>query len=191
VRKLICFLLALFLNIKEVNASDNPYVIRRAYIDVLGIVPTQQEIEWYCVYNTDGYILAVDWLLTCEKHKWTIPNEYSRIFLLSSEYKNSPKMRIPKQQVHKHLLYVTGSEMVVSPENVKKASIRLVESAIACSNGDGEIIDYMCESMMSRSSNLEEINKLSKIVKESSKPEIDTWIDVLGEILELEDVNCK
>jgi hypothetical protein len=191
VRKLICFLLALFLNLKEVTASDDPYVIRRAYIDVLGVVPTSQEIEWYCVYNTNGYTLAIDWLMTCDKQKWIIPKEYSRIFLLSTEYKNSPKMRIPKQQVYKNLLYVTGSEMVVSPENVKKASIRLVENAIACSNGDGEIIDYMCESMMSRSSNLEEINKLSKIVRDSPKPEMDTWMDVLGEILELEDVNCK
>lgn len=190
-RKLICFLLALFLNLKEVTASDDPYVIRRAYIDVLGVVPTSQEIEWYCVYNTNGYTLAIDWLMTCDKQKWIIPKEYSRIFLLSTEYKNSPKMRIPKQQVYKNLLYVTGSEMVVSPENVKKASIRLVENAIACSNGDGEIIDYMCESMMSRSSNLEEINKLSKIVRDSPKPEMDTWMDVLGEILELEDVNCK
>jgi hypothetical protein len=191
VRKLICFLLALFLNVKEVTASDNPYIIRRAYIDVLGVVPTSQEIEWYCVYNTNGYTLAIDWLLACEKHKWIIPNEYSRIFLLSSEYKNSPKMRIPKQQVYKNLLYVTGTPLVVSTENVKKASIKLVEHAIACSNGETEIIDYMCDALMSRGSNLDENNRLSKIVRESSKEEMDTWMDVLGEILELEDVNCK
>ena len=192
VRKLIYFLLVFVFLSQGVTAKDNDsFIIRRAYLDVLGVVPTIEEIEWYCVYNTNGYTLAIDWLLTCEKHKWIIPKECSRILLLSSEYKNSPKMRIPKQQVYKNLLYVTGSEMVVSPENVKKASLKLVESAIACGNGDTEIIDYMCESMMSRSSNLEENNKLSKIVKDSSKPEKDTWMDVLREILELEDVNCK
>jgi hypothetical protein len=193
VRKLFYFLLVcLFSLTSKVTAKDNDsFVIRRAYLDVLGFVPTIEEIEWYCVYNTNGYTLAIDWLLTCEKHKWIIPKEYSRILLLSNEYKTSPKMRMPKQQVYKNLLYVTGSQMTVTPENVQKASVRLIESAIACSNGDTEIIDYMCESMMSRSSNLEENNKLSKIVKDSSKPEMDTWMDVLGEILELEDVNCK
>jgi hypothetical protein len=46
VRKLICFLLAIFfLNLKEVTDSDDPYIIRRAYIDVLGVVLTSQEIE--------------------------------------------------------------------------------------------------------------------------------------------------
>ena len=190
-RKLICFLLALFLNIKEVNASDNPYLIRRAYIDVLGVVPTSQEIEWYCVYNTNGYTLAIDWLLACEKHKWNIPNEYSRIFLLSSEYKNSPKMRIPKQQVYKNLLYVTGSPLVVSTENVKKASLKLVENAIACGSNETEVIDYMCDALMSRASNLKENDKLSKIVKESPKKEEDMWMDVLNEIMSLEDVNSK
>ena len=192
-RKLFYFLLVcLFSLTSKVTAKDNDsFVIRRAYLDVLGFVPTIEEIEWYCVYNTNGYTLAIDWLLTCEKHKWIIPKEYSRILLLSNEYKTSPKMRMPKQQVYKNLLYVTGSQMTVTPENVQKASVRLIESAIACSNGDTEIIDYMCESMMSRSSNLEENNKLSKIVKDSSKPEMDTWMDVLGEILELEDVNCK
>ncbi len=192
-RKLFYFLLVcLFSLTSKVTAKDNDsFVIRRAYLDVLGVVPTIEEIEWYCVYNTNGYTLAIDWLLTCEKHKWIIPQEYSRILLLSNEYKTSPKMRMPKQQVYKNLLYVTGSQMIVTPENVQKASVRLIESAIACSNGDTEIIDYMCESMMSRSSNLEENNKLSKIVKDSSKPEMDTWMDVLGEILELEDVNCK
>jgi hypothetical protein len=182
----------LFILTSKVNAKDNDsFIIRRAYLDVLGVVPTVEEIEWYCVYNTNGYSLAIDWLLTCEKHKWIIPNEYSRIFLLSNEYKTSPKMRMHKQQVYKNLLYVTGSQMTVTSENVQKASVKLIESAIACSNGDTEIIDYMCESMMSRSSNLEETNKLSKIVKDSSKSEIDTWMDVLVEILELEDVNCK
>ena len=192
-RKLFHFLLVcLFILTSKVNAKDNDsFIIRRAYLDVLGVVPTVEEIEWYCVYNTNGYSLAIDWLLTCEKHKWIIPNEYSRIFLLSNEYKTSPKMRMHKQQVYKNLLYVTGSQMTVTSENVQKASVKLIESAIACSNGDTEIIDYMCESMMSRSSNLEETNKLSKIVKDSSKSEIDTWMDVLVEILELEDVNCK
>lgn len=177
--------------IKVSANTKEPYLIRRAYIDVLGIVPTTQEIEWYCVYNTNGYALAIDWLLACDKHKWNIPNEYSRIFLLSSEYKNSPKMRIPKQQVYKNLLYVTGSPMEVSTENLQKASVKLVESAIACSNGETEIIDYMCDALMSRGSNLDENDKLSKLVRNSPKPEMDTWIDVLAEILELEDVNCK
>ena len=193
VRKLIYIFLALLVlfPIKIIANTNESYLIRRAYIDVLGIVPTTQEVEWYCVYNTNGYKLAVDWLLECNKHKWILPKEYSRILLLSSEYKNLPKMKIPKEQVYKNLLYVTGSPLVINTENIKKASEKLIENAIASSNGDSEVIDYMCDALMSRTSNLEEANKLTSVIKNSSKPENETWMNVLEEILELEDVNCK
>lgn len=191
-RKLLCFLLVVLLNTSK--ASDKlaePYLIRRAYLDVLGVVPTIQEIEWYCVYNENGYNLAIDWLLECKKQNWVVPTEYSRIMLLSSEYKNSPKQKIPKQQVYKNLLYVTGSTLKITEDTIKNASKKLIEHAVSASNNEGEIIDYLCESLMSRSSNLEENNKLTKIIKESNKNEDDMWMDVLDEILTLEDVNSK
>jgi hypothetical protein len=177
------------------NASDKldePYLIRRAYLDTLGVIPTTQEIEWYCVYNRNGYNLAIDWLLASEKYNWILPRHYSRILLLSSEYRELSKMKLTKDQVYKNLLYVTGGDIINITENsIKEASIKLINNAVLSSSNEGEVIDYMCESLMSRSSNLEEINKLNKIVKESTKNEDDMWMDVLQEIMELEDVNSK
>jgi hypothetical protein len=193
VRKLLCFLLVFLFNTS--NASDKldePYLIRRAYLDALGVIPTIQEIEWYCVYNKNGYSLAIDWILACEKYNWTLPKDYSRIILLSSEYKELSKMKLTKDQVHKNLLYVTGGDVNnITEKSTKEASLKLIKTAIASSNSEGEAIDYMCESLMSRSTNLEEINKLNKILKESTKNEDDMWMDVLQEIMELEDVNSK
>ena len=192
-RKLLCFLLVVLFNTS--NASDKldePYLIRRAYLDTLGVIPTTQEIEWYCVYNRNGYNLAIDWLLASEKYNWILPRHYSRILLLSSEYRELSKMKLTKDQVYKNLLYVTGGDIINITENsIKEASIKLINNAVLSSSNEGEVIDYMCESLMSRSSNLEEINKLNKIVKESTKNEDDMWMDVLQEIMELEDVNSK
>ena len=110
---------------------------------------------------------------------------------MSSEYRNLPKTKISKQQVFKNLLYVSGTNLPVTQENVKNASIRFVSQARACGDGDTEIIDYMCDALMARSSNMEEANKLTKILRLSKKSEDDAWLDVLSEILEFDDVNCK
>jgi hypothetical protein len=63
--------------------------------------------------------------------------------------------------------------------------------AIECGGTETEIMDYMANSLMCRSTNLEENNILSKIIKESRKNENDTWLDVLNAILEFEDVKTK
>ena len=192
VRKLICFLLALLMISMKVNAKDNDaLLIRRAYLDTIGIVPTSQEIEWYCVYNNNGYEVALDWLIKHHEYGRHSHVIYTKEYLMSKEYKNAPKAKIGKKQVYKNLLYVTGTNEELSLDSISKALSRLIQYAIASSNGDTEVIDYMCEALMSRSSNLEEINKLTKIIKDSKKNEFDTWIDVLNEILTFEDVNSK
>lgn len=176
----------------KVNAKDNDaLLIRRAYLDTIGIVPTSQEIEWYCVYNNNGYEVALDWLIKHHEYGRHSHVIYTKEYLMSKEYKNAPKAKIGKKQVYKNLLYVTGTNEELSLDSISKALSRLIQYAIASSNGDTEVIDYMCEALMSRSSNLEEINKLTKIIKDSKKNEFDTWIDVLNEILTFEDVNSK
>jgi hypothetical protein len=193
VRKILCFLLALLvLGPIEITAKESDsFVIRRAYIDVIGVVPTTQEIEWYCVYNNDGYNLALDWLMNHKDYGCNGHIIYTKEFLMSREYKNSPKVKIEKKQVYKNLLYVTGIKEELSLDSISKAQSRLIQNAIACGDGDTEIIDYMCNALMSRDSNLKEANKLTKIIKESNKNELDTWMDVLNEILKFEDVNSK
>ena len=192
-RKLFCFLLAVgFLLTDRIIAKDNESnLIRRAYIDVIGIVPTTQEMEWYTVYNTNGYELAVDWLLRHKNYSLDMPKDYAKEYLLSTEYRALPKSRIEKTQVYKNLLFVTGSSIILTPENVQNAMLKLVQNAILCGDGETEVIDYMTDAMMGRTTNLAEINKLLKVIKDSKKNETDTYLEVLAEILELEDVNSK
>lgn len=189
-RKLFCFFLVLLVLSKEVTArEDESFLIKRVYLDTIGIIPTQEEIEWYCVYNTNGYELAVNWVIASKKYKWNIPREYAKEILLSTEYKTFPKRKITKEQVYLNLLFVTGKQLSLTHESIRLASLSLINNAIICSNGESEIIDYMANCLMCRTTNLEEINRLLKIYKGSSKTETEAWMDVLNEILELEDVN--
>ena len=192
-RKFICFFLACsFLVTNKVNANeDESFFIKRAYLDTIEKIPTIEEIEWYLVYNTEGYKLAVDWLVQNKDYKWNIPKEYAKILLLSKDYHNLPKMLLDKLQVRKNLLYVVGMDQEPTVENVEIAKLSLIKMAIECGGTETEIMDYMANSLMCRSTNLEENNILSKIIKESRKNENDTWLDVLNAILEFEDVKTK
>jgi hypothetical protein len=193
VRNFICFFLAcsLFLT-NKINANeDGSFIIKRAFLDTIEKIPTIEEIEWYLVYNNNGYELAVDWLITNKNYKWNIPKEYAKILLLSKEYHHLPKMVLNQLQVRKNLLYVVGMDEDPTIENVEHAKLRLVKMAIECGGTETEIMDYMANCLMCRSTNLEENNVLSKIIKESSKDENDTWLDVLNTILEFEDVRTK
>jgi len=193
VRKFICFFLACSLLItNKINANeDESFFIKRAYLDTIEKIPTIEEIEWYLVYNTEGYKLAVDWLVQNKDYKWNIPKEYAKILLLSKDYHNLPKMLLDKLQVRKNLLYVVGMDQEPTIENVEIAKLSLIKMAIECGGTETEIMDYMANSLMCRSTNLEENNILSKIIKESRKNENDTWLDVLNAILEFEDVKTK
>lgn len=192
-KKFICFFLAcsLFLT-NKINANeDGSFIIKRAFLDTIEKIPTQAEIEWYLVYNKNGYELAVDWLITNKNYKWNIPKEYAKILLLSKEYHHLPKMLLNQLQIRKNLLYVVGMNEIPTIENVEIAKLSLVKMAIECGGTETEVMDYMANSLMCRATNLEENNILSKIIKESSKSENDTWLDVLNTILEFEDVRTK
>ncbi len=192
-RKFICFFLACsFLIINKINANeDESFLIKRAYLDTIEKIPTQSEIEWYLVYNKNGYELAVDWLIMNKNYKWNIPKEYAKILLLSKDYLHLPKMLLNQLQIRKNLLYVVGMNQEPTIENVEVAKLSLVKMAIESGGSETEIMDYMANSLMCRSTNLEENNALSKIIRESSKNENDTWSEVLNAILEFEDVKTK
>jgi hypothetical protein len=58
-------------------------LIRRAYIDITGVLPTVTEMEWFTVYNNDGYKLAVEFLLTDKMYKLSTPKEEMKKVLFS------------------------------------------------------------------------------------------------------------
>jgi len=167
------------------------FLIKRAFLDTIEKIPTREEIEWYLVYNKNGYSMAIDWLLNNKQYKWNISKEYAKILLLSKEYQHLPKMKLNQLQLRKNLLYVVGMNEEPTIENVEIAKLSLIKMAIESGGTESEIIDYMANSLMCRNTNLTESNILGKIIRESSKDENGTWLDVLNTILEFEDVKTK
>ena len=178
-----------------VLANDNTStLIRKAYIDVIGVPPTIEEIDWYLVYNKDrSYELAVDYVINNPKCKWNISRELAKLLLLSKDYKDQPKASLLPEQIIKNLFYVTGMDVNLSytEENKKIACYKLIQHAILCSDGETETIDYLANSLMSRGTNLEEINYLTKLFKSSSKNEDEAWLDVLQAMMKFPEVNTK
>jgi hypothetical protein len=195
-RKLTFLVLLLITNfISIVKAEDQTSnLIRKAYIDVLGLPPTIQEIEWYMVYNkNNSYELAVDFLIKNPKTKWNIPKNLAKLLLLSNDYKKQDKQPLLREQIIKNLFYSVGmnTDTPYTEDNYRTACLKLINNAVLCSDGDTEVIDYMTNCLMSRSTNLTEINHLMYIIKNTTKSEQDTWYDVLQEILSFPDVTNK
>jgi hypothetical protein len=192
VKKLLCFLLSinLILNCTSL-AIDESFLIRRAYLELRNHVPTANEIEWYCVYNTNGYELAVEWLVDNNTNWRDVPKEYIKVILNSKEFKERKKNVLSEYDVLKNLFYITGTKGEINNSNIRKASLMLVKWALDVSNSETEAIDYICTSLMSRNSNLEEINILNKMLRNSSKSEEETWLNIVNTILNFEDVRTK
>lgn len=175
----------------KLQAKDESFLIRRAYIDTIGVVPTIEEIEWYCTYNTNkSYEVAVHYLINHPKCKINTPRRLLKLLLLSSDYKNRDKMPMIREQIIKNLFYVVGMGDVsdYSDNIYKTACYKLIDSALNYGDDPADAIDYMANCLMSRSTHLKEINDLIKIYKDSNKPERDALFDVLSVLLTFEDV---
>jgi hypothetical protein len=171
---------------------DDSYLIRRAYLDTLGIVPTLTEIEWYCVYNDNGYELAARWLVTKTKMLQEGRGELLNI-LVSDEYKKAKKTHISRSKVHEIVMYVAGEDGEANPSNVKKAKYRLIANAMLCETGDLDIIDLMANQLMCRGTTVNEANELLKCLRLSrtAMPEEEAWLNTLEHLLLFEDVASK
>lgn len=188
------FLVLILLTFVTNGISNDSFFIRKAYLDTVGIVPTVNEIEWYCIYNNkNSYETAVDWLINNHPdYKWNIPKDQAKIFLMSDTYKHQPKRPLSQEELNKILLYVSGyKNYPVTEENIKKASLQLVKNALNPDLQNYEPMDYIANCLMSRSTNMTEANLISQILKQSTKSEIDTWLCVLDKLLKFEDVATK
>lgn len=191
-RNLFFLVVALFTLVPNAF-SDDSLIIRRAYLDTIGVVPTVHEIEWYCIYNKNSYETAIDWLINQHpNYKWNIPKDQAKLFLMSDTYKEQPKRQLSQEDVNKILLYVSGyKDSPVTEENIKKASIQLIKNALNPDLQNYDPLDYIANCLMSRSTNITEANLISQILKQSNKSELDTWLCVLNELLKFEDVATK
>lgn len=164
-------------------------LIRRAYLDVAGVVPTVEEIDWFVVYNKDGYEKAIDHLF--KKYNTKLIKDY----LLSDGYKNQSLRALSIEELNKSLVYVVGGQMkdIITEKDVMEAKQKLIDQALKCSDNTDDAIDYMCNALMSRFSNVQENNLLSRKFRDACAlgDEQRAWILVVNEIMKLPGVCHK
>lgn len=185
---ILCSMLFLTGNVTAVE--DTSRLIRRAYLDMIGMVPTIEEIDWYFVYNDkNSYEVAIKYLYNHPKNKWkNIPFDFVKIILNSEEYKKT-KRDLTKSEIEDMIFYVSGFPLRNSFEHAKKL---LINNALICCDTDVDRIDYICNNLMSRISTINESNILIKVLKDNDdKKEDDKWMMVLDKILTFDDVKTK
>lgn len=195
-RAFLFLILVLWVTIPTGSSADVPReeaLIRRAFLDLTGLVPTAEEIDWYCVYNTDGYQLAINDLAPRSVKMWGVSPEECKAILASPEY----KVQIPRPvDITPSIVYLAGNFCgfdKITPEIIKISKQMLIEYALKETSSPGDAIDYLCNLLMSRVSNVAEANMLQKNFNknESSLGEHAAYMSVLEDILQLPDVAHK
>jgi hypothetical protein len=179
--------------------DDDSYIIRRAYLDVLGVVPMPQEIDWYCVYNDNGYNMAIEWILARPREQWTPGWDHMSVddvrkTLLSTTYKTFKKTPLSRVQLNKQICYLAGEEYSEDYSSVLKSRAKLIKYARENADNDVDAIDNLAYQLMSRITKADEANYLKGKLKEykvSLKTETLAWECVLDELLGFEDVRSR
>lgn len=189
-RLFILGVLCALITFRTLAKEDESYLIRRGYIDALGVVPTIEEIDWYCVYNNNSYVLAVEWIVDHSFCKEVASKLQLKSWLLSENYTNSEKKPLTTQQINKIIVYVAGDKHTPTSENVNKSIKTIINHAKKYGSSDLESIDYICSILMARESNKDEANFLLSVLREQRKrtTEEKSWLFVFEQILLLEDV---
>lgn len=164
--------------------------IRRAYLDVSGLLPTPEEIDWYVVYNKNGYPLAVDHLTSkFPDARW--PKER----LLSSEYLEAPEEPVARNLLEKNVVYLAGMGAGEIDEFLKAAGIEkfIKDALLATDEKASDAIDYMINQLTCRPSSAEEETKFLDIFNKVSlkEDEMSAWKTVLLHMFEMHDCKYK
>ena len=177
------------------GGRDESYSIRRAYIDVLGVLPTAEEIDWYCVYNEFGYQLAVEWLAHSTKRlgQPTMSAQELKAKLMSAEYSSKTRQPLSRESLHKAIFYFIGEKYSPIPEKLREAKLKFIAYSKLDTVGDLDAIDRMAYQLMSRTTNLKEANMLLSYLRPrlETLPEEEAWLQTLEELLTVEDVCSK
>lgn len=179
--------------------EDDSYIIRRIYLDILGVVPLPHEIDWYCVYNDHGYNLAVEWVLSRPREQWTpgwgnMSIEDVKQTLTSQSYKTFKKMPLSRERLNRQLCYLSGEEYTEDYSSVLRARTKLIKYALDATDSDVDAIDHLAYQLMSRVTKMDEANYLKGKLKEykaTVKIEELAWECLLDELLALEDVKNR
>jgi hypothetical protein len=175
--------------------ADDSRLIRRAYLDLTGKLPTIQEIEWLEIYTREPYKEAVIYLTEVLKKKYKhLSPQDTKKHLLSLSYIFQPRKPISDLEFRINLLYLAGMpQHDFSDEKIHEAKLKLIKIATNPNSFDYDPLDFLANSLMSRSTTTEEANKLMKIYRNYAKylKEEDVWLVVLEELLKFDDVKTK
>ncbi len=162
-------------------------MIRRAYLDVTGLLPTPEEVDWYVVYNRNGYQLAVDYL------SQKAPPELPKEVLLSKEYTEGESTPLDRSVLERSIIYLSGLWKGTFSEELYEAAVQkfIKDSLLVGDDNVSNAIDYMVNLLTCRPSSAAEENELLKIFNKVSlkENELAAWKTVLLHIFELHD--CK
>lgn len=143
------------------NQGKDSRLIRKMFLDVLGVPPTPPELDWYLVYNSNSYIKAVE--TVTDKYASPLKNLLYTV-LISSSYKESGRVLLSNDEKEMIIKYQSGMKNF----SLTEAENRLVELSII-NRDNGEVVteplDFLATNLMARNTTLEEENFLSKIVK--------------------------
>jgi hypothetical protein len=165
-------------------------LIRRAYLDTTGLVPTEVEIDWFMVYERTGYPFAVQFL-TKEGPRGGITRET----LLSEEYRNQPERELTREDLERNVIYLAGKFRDGVPQVAfEDAAVSFIEDALRAGEGRvGESINYLVQCLLCRPSTAEEETRLTRIFNQVSlkSEELVAYKTVLLHIFELHDCKYK
>ena len=188
------FLLCLVLSLAHPGpAQDGPHrevrLIRRAFLDVTELLPSPEELDWYVVYNRNGYALAAEYLAKKSEGKWSSEQ------LLTPSYRDAPEQAVPREVLEKNVVYLAGLwRGELSPALFEEGSAKFIKDALEiASENPAHAIDWMVNSLTCRPASAEEENQLSAIFNKVSlkTTELEALRTVLLHIFELRDCKYK
>jgi len=160
-------------------SGSDARLIRRLYLDSTGMPPTIEEIEWYTIYNRDGYKIAVDWVIS-------YTNTNMRDYYLKEEYKNNQPVEIPQNILNNIIKYQVGNLKYTN----KQAELKMIEFGGNLYTDPLDIIDYFSLNMMARVTHIDEANLLLRVFR-SFKNETEGYLEVISLIKEFRDFRYK
>lgn len=167
-------------------------LIRRAYLDMLGVPPTPSEMEWYLVYNSsNSYEVAVDHI---SKRTSKLDPILCKTVLLSKDYREMLPRPLTYVELKNLLLYNVGQPLHINDdESIKQCRTKFIEYCQLEAFGPLDVIDNMCEMLMSRKANIEESNQLNRVFVDVSErvDETTAWQHVLDTCMQLSGTSTK
>lgn len=193
--KWLLTLLSLWMTLAAGAADDDSLhkeirKIRRAYLDVSGLLPTPEEIDWFVVYNKNGYPLAVDHLTS------KFPDvQWTKERLLSKDYLEAPEEPIARSLLEKNVVYLAGLGAGDMDPSLKEAGTEkfIKDALLATDEKASDAIDYIINQLTCRPSSADEENKFLDIFNKVSlkEDEMSAWKTVLLHVFELRDCKYK